>query len=99
MHDPEGIVEPGHAPFFEKRNKNRVDKDIDSRSGKTDGHRNKEDHHLSEFCVFKIEIKAVSESLPEQTRHLNQKLHQAADSDADRHSINRVSATLGVISV
>ncbi len=83
MHDPVGVTEPADAPLGQRCHQDRVDQDVDARSGEPDGDGDEQGHDLPEFGIAEAQDGAPSKALPPQVRHLDQELHQAADEDPD----------------
>jgi len=92
MHDAVGIIQPGHRAFSLIRDQNRIDKNIKTRSSQSDSHRHKQSHDFSELRIMPVKIKTVTEAKTENTRNLNQELHQATNCYPNSCSEDRIAA-------
>ena len=92
MHDPEGVVQPGHAFFFEKRDENRAHGDVDAGRGQPDGDGNEQRQGAPQGRIPKIDNKAETEAFPAESGNLDEKLHEPPGDDTEGHAGDRIAA-------
>ena len=95
VHQPEGVVQPGHRAFDCVGREQRVDEHVDLRRRHADGARSHQRQHAPQSFVPPVDFGVVPEALLVQCGPLQRQLRHAAEQRADGDRGNGLQAERG----